>query len=159
MSETWVAGGKSPSCLTLDEANGSVPVKAMAEVLETVWAKEQGWTTVEAGRVYQRPLEHAVTLTIRINDMGQVEATRALEGERVREGVDAATIREKHRLALVATQEQAQLALGELVGHTMARSLEIAAAEMNLTQVAAPVISVQGYQMHYELNLQIELPS
>jgi hypothetical protein len=157
MSETWVAGGKALSCLALDEVNGSVPVKAMAEVLESVWAQGQAWTTVESGRVYQRPLEQGVTLTIRISDLGQVEATRSLEGERIVVGETAETIRERHRLALEATREHAQLALGEVVGHTMARSLELAAEEMGLTQVAPPVITVQGCQMHYEARLQIEL--
>jgi hypothetical protein len=144
---------------TLDEVNGSVPVKAMIEVLESDWAREQAWTTVEGGRVYQRVLDQGVTMTVRVSDLGQVHVTRSVHGERVEEGSAEEAVRERQRWVLEATAEQAQRVRGEVVARTMIRSLEIAQAEMNLTHLGPPVISVQGTHYIYESRLQLELPA
>jgi len=108
--------------IQLGDIFGRVPVEEMVEVLNSEWATQRGWQTVQSGVTYQRQIAEDINLEVRIGEQGQVTVQRHAPREDVQANV-AAEVRAKQNQRLQETNQACDFAVNELVSQAMMLAL------------------------------------
>lgn len=114
--------------LQLDEVIGRVPTAEIVEVLNSDWAKENGWQALIEGKSYLRQLAGNVGMEFQIETDGDVKLKRQIS-EMMRSDLSVEGKKRLQRM-LDEVQSEYNLAFNEVIGKALILALPRQAAEL-----------------------------
>jgi len=132
------------SVIELDDVLGEVPVQQIVDVLESEWARGQGWRPATNGQTYVRNFGSHLTVEFSIEQDGSIRLARRAS-DRVDPGVRAERQEELER-ELAGITEDCSVALHDVLSRALVEALPVRAGQFG------DVVGVQRSSMEQEAN-------
>jgi F420-dependent methylenetetrahydromethanopterin dehydrogenase len=141
--------------LVLDEIMGRVPTAEIIEVLESEWAKREGWQIIEKSKIYTRQFNEYVSMELQI---GEGKETRLVKRafDEVNETLEAKKEQELSRL-IEETESAYNLAFNDVYGRALVQALKNHAVKEPGYEIIEKDESLDEMLHVYDLELKLKV--
>ena len=141
--------------MSLTDVFGRVPTRELVEVLDSDWAKAQGWSPVQPGRLYSSRVADGVEMEIEVGEAGQAHM-RLRASATMQQTAEAGQARLREVLQHKEVRDAANLKCYQVVNKVYALAVPRRAAELKYTIVDQEVQpDEQFHRVRIELRLRV----